>query len=106
MKKMFFLAMCITVFAGSAGAQTIEDARKSIDAEQFEKAKRELKSVIKAKPKEGRAFFFLGTIYLQQNQPDSAKVCFEEGKNTSDGAKLNLIGLGQWELYYNNIPAA
>lgn len=105
MRKLIFTLIAIA-FAGSAGAQTIDDARKSIDAEQFEKAKRELRLIIKTKPKEGRAFFFLGNIYLQQNQPDSAKVCFDAGKNSADGAKLNLIGLGQWELYYNNWAAA
>jgi hypothetical protein len=52
-----------------------------------------LKSIIKAKPSNGAAFFTLG-VYLTQSIEDSAKIYFQNGLNASEGAKLNHIGLG------------
>jgi Flp pilus assembly protein TadD len=38
-------------------AQDIDQAKKAIDAEQFENAKSTLKSIIKSDPSEGKAYF-------------------------------------------------
>jgi hypothetical protein len=57
-----------------------------------------LKSIIKAKPSNGAAFFTLGNVYLTQSIEDSAKIYFQNGLNASEGAKLNHIGLGQMDL--------
>jgi Flp pilus assembly protein TadD len=39
-------------------AQDIDQAKKAIDAEQFENAKSTLKSIIKSDPSEGKAYSF------------------------------------------------
>ena len=101
--KIFSLALVATTIAK---AQDLEPAKKAIDAEQFEKAKSLLKSVIKAKPSNGKAAFLLGTIYLKQNISDSASIYFQKGLLASEGARLNNIGLGQLELDANNKTAA
>jgi cytochrome c-type biogenesis protein CcmH/NrfG len=102
--KIFSLALVATSFAASA--QDLEPAKKAIDAEQYEKAKSMLKSVISAKPTNGKAAFLLGTIYLKQNVADSAKIYFQKGLVASDGAKFNNIGLAQIDLDANNKAAA
>ncbi|MDI9256615.1 tetratricopeptide repeat protein [Flavobacterium sedimenticola] len=101
--KIFSLALIATTVAN---AQDLEQAKKAIDAEQFEKAKSLLKSVIQAKPGNGRAAFLLGNIYLKQNIADSATIYFQKGLTGTEGAKLNNIGLGQMDLDANNKAAA
>ena len=101
--KIFSLALVATTIAK---AQDLEPAKKAIDAEQFEKAKSLLKSVIQAKPTNGKAAFLLGNIYLKQNISDSASIYFRKGLAASEGARLNNIGLGQLDLDANNKAAA
>lgn len=101
--KIFSLALVATTIVK---AQDLEPAKKAIDAEQFEKAKSLLKSVIQAKPSNGKAAFLLGTIYLKQNISDSASIYFQKGLLASEGARLNNIGLGQLDLDANNKSAA
>jgi cytochrome c-type biogenesis protein CcmH/NrfG len=101
--KIFSLALVTTTIAK---AQDLEPAKKAIDAEQFEKAKSLLKSVIQAKPTNGKATFLLGTIYLKQSIADSATIYFQKGLACSDGAKFNNIGLAQLDLDTNNKTAA
>lgn len=102
--KILSFALLATV--GVTHAQDLEQAKKAIDAEQYEKAKGMLKSIVQAKPSNGRATFLLGNVYLTQNIADSAKIYFQKGMTASEGAKLNYIGLGQIELDNKNTAAA
>ncbi|KAF2516393.1 tetratricopeptide repeat protein [Flavobacterium zhairuonense] len=102
--KIFSLALVAT--ASVAQAQDIKEAKKAIDAEQFQKAKSLLKSIIKAKPSDGEANFVLGNIYLNQSVIDSAKIYYLNGIEASDRKNLNYIGLGQIDLDNKNAAAA
>jgi len=106
MKKMKFLSFVLLIASVVANAQDISQANKAIDAEQYEKAKVLLKSIITVKPDNGRATFLLGNIYLTQNMPDSAKIYFNKGLLAKDEGKLNSIGLGQIDLEAKNSSAA
>ncbi|WNM20055.1 tetratricopeptide repeat protein [Flavobacterium capsici] len=106
MKKVKFLSFVLLVAGFMANAQDVDQASKAIDAEQYEKAKGLLKSIIKAKPDNGRATFLLGNVYLKQNMPDSAKVYFQKGLTAKDEGKLNSIGLAQLDLDAKNTSAA
>lgn len=86
--------------------QDLNQAKTAIDAEQFEKAKTILKSIIKVKPTEGRAFLLLGNLYLNQNYADSARTVFQNGLKAADGGYLNNIGLGQIALDKNDVAGA
>lgn len=106
MSKAKFFSLALLATAAVAQAQDVEQAKKAIDAEQYEKAKGMLKSIVQSKPANGRAAFFLGNVYLAQNVEDSAKIYFQKGIAASEGAKLNYIGLGQIDLDANNASAA
>ena len=93
--KIFSLAL---IASSITNAQDLEPAKKAIDAEQYEKAKSLLKSIIQLKPSNGKATFLLGTIYLKQNISDSATIYFNKGLACSEGARLNSIGLGHLYL--------
>lgn len=102
--KIFSIAMLASASFGYA--QDIEVAKKMIDAEQYEKAKSTLKSILQAKPSNGKAAFLLGNIYIKQNIEDSAKMFFDKGVVASEGGKFNTIGLGHLDLNNGNTAAA
>ena len=100
------LGVALFASAITVQAQDINQAKRAIDAEQFESAKSILKSIIKDKPSNGDAFFTLGNVYLTQKVQDSAKLYFQNGLSASDKGFLSNIGLGQMDLDANNTSAA
>ena len=100
------LGVALFATAISVQAQDINQAKRAIDAEQYESAKSLLKSIIKEKPSNGEAFFTLGNVYLTQKVQDSAKLYFQNGLTASDKGLLNNIGLGQMDLDAKNSAAA
>ncbi|PXY40105.1 hypothetical protein DMB65_13645 [Flavobacterium cheongpyeongense] len=106
MNKFKIFSLAVVASASVAKAQDIKEAKKAIDAEQFQKAKSLLKSIIKAKPSDGEANFVLGNIYLNESVVDSAKIYYLNGLEASDNKNLNYIGLGQLDLDQKNTAAA
>ena len=106
MNKFKIFGIVLLATFATAKAQEIEQVKKVIDAEQFEKAKGILKSLIQTKPNSGKAYFLLGNIYLTQKIADSAKIFFNKGLSVTEDAKYNYIGLGQINLDDNNLTAA
>ncbi|MEN9336174.1 MAG: hypothetical protein RLZZ500_1161 [Bacteroidota bacterium] len=106
MSKIKFFSVAFLTASALVQAQDLEQAKKAIDAEQYDKAKSILKSIIKTKPADGKAAFFLGNVYLKQNIGDSAKITFDKGLTASEGGKFNNIGLGQIDLESGNQAAA
>lgn len=102
--KIFSVAFLASV--SFSYAQDIAQIRKAIDAEQYEKAKSMLKTILKNSPIDGRANFLLGNVYLIQAEADSAKISYDKGLAGSDGAKLNYIGLGVIDLDNGNTTGA
>lgn len=106
MNKFKIFSLALVASASVAKAQDINEAKKAIDAEQFQKAKSLLKSIIKAKPSDGEANFVLGNVYLNQSVVDSAKIYYLNGLEASDKKNLNYIGLGQLDLDNKNAAGA
>ncbi len=91
-------------FAASAAvyAQSLDDARKAIDAEQFQKAKSMLKTLVSNAPKEADNYFYLGKVYLLTDEIDSARAVFSNGISVVPKGALNYVGLGQADLLQKN----
>ncbi|WP_264511072.1 tetratricopeptide repeat protein [Flavobacterium sp. N1719] len=106
MSKIKFFSVAFLTASAMMQAQDLEQAKKAIDAEQYDKAKSILKSIIKTKPADGKAAFLLGNVYLKQNVGDSAKITFDKGLTAAEGGKFNNIGLGQLDLDSGNATAA
>ena len=102
--KIFSIAFLTSVTIGFG--QDINQAKKAIDAEQYENAKSILKSIIQTSPINGRANFILGNVYLIQFVTDSAKIAYQRGLAGTDGARLNFIGLGTMDLDNGNTVSA
>jgi cytochrome c-type biogenesis protein CcmH/NrfG len=106
MNKLKFLCVAFLASVSSLQAQDIDQAKKAIDAEQFQTAKTTLKSIVKDDSSNGAAFFLLGNVYLAQNVADSAAIAYKSGLNAKKESHLNYIGLGQLDLDNNNVDAA
>ncbi|WP_298221549.1 tetratricopeptide repeat protein [Flavobacterium sp.] len=106
MNRFKIFSFLLIATATVSNAQDIEQAKKAIDAEQYEKAKSMLKTILQAKPGNGKATFYLGNIYLKQNIEDSAKIFFQKGLTATESPKWNYIGLGQIDLDNANATAA
>jgi len=104
MRKMTFLSL----FLVSIGlqAQNLQQAKQAIDAEQYQKAKTILKSIISANPDKGENYYYLADIYLTLKETDSAKIYLNQGLKAKDNAHFNYIGLGQIALDENNLQQA
>jgi Flp pilus assembly protein TadD len=97
MKMIKRVAMSITalVFIGSSVfAQSLADAKKAIDAEQYQKAKTMLKNLTVTQPTNDENFFYLGWVYIKQDYTDSAKTSFNKGIAVNPKSALNYVGLG------------
>jgi cytochrome c-type biogenesis protein CcmH/NrfG len=106
MNKFKILSVAFLATVSLVNAQDIDQAKKAIDAEQFESAKSTLKSIIKSDPSEGKAYFLLGNVYLVQKVADSAKMTYQKGLEAKDDEHFNHIGLGQLDLNNGDAAAA
>lgn len=106
MSTIKFFSVAFLAATAVTQAQDLDQAKKAIDAEQYDKAKSILKSIIKSKPADGKAAFLLGNVYLKQSVEDSAKIAFDKGLTAAEGGKFNNIGLGQLDLEAGNAAAA
>ncbi len=106
-KKVVKTSLVVALMAGtSAFAQSLTDAKKAIDAEQYEKANTTLKSLISSKPADAENYFYLGNIYLQREYADSASATFTKGVAADAKYPLNYVGLGAVALRANNSALA
>lgn len=106
MKKALKSTLAL-VFLGSAlYAQSLADAKKAIDAEQYQNAKTQLKSLKATQPTNPENLFFLGQVYLKTDYADSAKAVFNEAVELNPAFPLAYVGLGQVALDDNQIAEA
>jgi hypothetical protein len=106
MNKFKILSVAFLATVSGMNAQDTDQAKKAIDAEQFENAKSTLKSIIKSDPSEGKAYFLLGNVYLAQKVADSAKMTYQKGLAAKDDEHFNYIGLGQLDLNNGDLAGA
>ncbi|HVV55609.1 MAG TPA: hypothetical protein VHC47_09805, partial [Mucilaginibacter sp.] len=93
-KKVAAAGLGFVLLSSAAFAQSLDDAKKAIDAEQFQKAKSMLKNLTVTQPSKDENYFYLGWVYIKQEDPDSAKMFFQKGLNVNQQSALNLVGLG------------
>ncbi|GAB3938194.1 tetratricopeptide repeat protein [Mucilaginibacter myungsuensis] len=95
MIKRIAMTATATIFIGSSVfAQSLADAKKAIDAEQYQKAKTMLKGLTTTQPNSAENQFYLGWTYIKQEYADSAKAAFNKGIAADGKFALNFVGLG------------
>ena len=88
------IAIGMLFMASSAFAQSLADAKKAIDDEQYQKAKSMLKNLTVTQADKDENYFYLGWVYLKQDYADSAKLYFNKGLAVNPKSALNYAGLG------------
>ncbi|MDB4924327.1 tetratricopeptide repeat protein [Mucilaginibacter sp.] len=104
--KIAKVALGLVFVGSSVFAQSLADAKKAIDAEQYQKAKGMLKNLTVTQPTNDENFFYLGWVYLVQDYADSAKVSFTKGIAANPKSALNYVGLGVVALQNKNDAGA
>ncbi|MGY4383174.1 Tfp pilus assembly protein PilF [Pedobacter sp. UYP24] len=104
-KKAIALSLGLVVMGSAGFAQSLADAKKAIDAEQYQKATTMLKALVKSSAK-AENFFSLGDVYLRRDYLDSARAAFTQGVTADPKSPLNYVGLGQADLIANNPSSA
>lgn len=104
--KLVTTSLGLIFMGSSVFAQSLPDAKKAIDAEQYQKAKSMLKNLTVTQPTKDENFFYLGWVYIKQDYPDSAKAAFDKGLAVNPKSALNVAGLGAVDLLDNNTSAA
>lgn len=97
-KKSIGIGVAFLFVASSALAQSIKDAKVAINAEQYDKAKTMLKGLVEKQATKGENYFYLGQVYLKTDNPDSAKITFQNGLQKDTKYDLNKVGLGEVAL--------
>ncbi len=99
--KILFLIFAVSI---SAYSQDVNSGISLIKHEKYNAAKSYFRSMINSSP--GAAYFYLGRIYLKENNPDSANSCFTEGVMRDPESALNYAGLAYMNLLQNNTAEA
>ncbi|TFF33681.1 tetratricopeptide repeat protein [Mucilaginibacter psychrotolerans] len=92
--KISKLVLALAFVGSSVFAQSLEDAKKAIDAEQYQKAKGMLKNLTVTQSTKDENFFYLGWVYILQDYTDSARTVFNKGIAVNPKSALNYTGLG------------
>src|SRR5690606_10843450 len=105
-KKAINISLALSLVASGAFAQSIKDAKKAIESEQYDKAKSMLKDLVEKQSSKGENYFYLGQVYLKTDNPDSAKIVFQKGADADAKYDLNKVGLGGVALLNGNDAGA
>ncbi|MGZ3754267.1 MAG: tetratricopeptide repeat protein [Mucilaginibacter sp.] len=92
--KVACTALGLVLLGSSAFSQSLDDAKRAIDAEQYQKAKSMLTNLTVTQATKDENYFYLGWVYLVQDYPDSAKAIFMKGIAVNPKSALNYVGLG------------
>src|SRR5690606_30020399 len=106
MKSAMMWGVSLAFMATSVQAQSLDEAKKAIDAEQYAKAKGMLETLVQEKPKDGENYFYLGLVYIHNAHLDSALTIFNQGLEADPRGNLNAVGQGIVSLYKGDTNAA
>lgn len=109
MKMINKAAMTISglaMLSSSVFAQSLADAKKALDAEQYQKAESMLKNLTQTQGTKDENYFYLGWLYLKKDYPDSAKAAFTKGISVNAKSALNYAGLGAADRLDKNTASA
>jgi tetratricopeptide (TPR) repeat protein len=106
LKKAITLNVGLVLMGSAVFAQNLNDAKKAIDAEQYQKAKSMLKTLVGSQASNGENYYNLGLVYLKTGYIDSARATFNAGIAADKKNASNYAGLGEADLISNNPTSA
>ncbi|WP_231458748.1 MULTISPECIES: hypothetical protein [unclassified Pedobacter] len=106
LKKAITLNVGLVLMGSAVFAQSLNDAKKAIDAEQYQKATSMLKTLVNSQASNGDNYYNLGLVYLKTGYIDSARAVFTKGTTADPKNASNFAGLGEADLLSNNAASA
>ncbi|MEP7168075.1 MAG: tetratricopeptide repeat protein [Bacteroidota bacterium] len=103
--RIKFLVVTI-ILSVSAEAQTLNDALRLTDNEQYDVAEGAYKALLQKEPANGTYWFYYGENFWKWENPDSAKVCYAKGLQVEAANPINLVGIGKTLLEENKVAEA
>lgn len=105
MKKFLVLPALISI-ACCSKAQSLKEAQKLNDNEQYEAANAMYKQLVMKEPNNGTIWFYYGENMLDADITDSALLSFNKGLQVDLNNPLNNIGLAEIKLSQNSMTEA
>lgn len=91
--KKTIIYFCLSVLCSlTASAQSVNDARRLTENEQYEEASAMYKQLIASNSTNANLYYFFGDNLLSDENPDSAQIVFEKGKLIDPNNALLKIG--------------
>jgi len=105
-KKAMIWGISLAFLVTGVHAQSLDDAKKALEAEQYAQAKGMLETLVKNKPKDGENYFYLGLVHIYNDHLDSALTIFDQGLTADPKSNLNKVGQGIVDLHNENASGA
>jgi len=94
----FLMAGAVFISSIIAQAQTLQDAIKLTNNEEFEKADKAFQTLESAQPTVGNIYFYRGENFYNWGKLDSAQNTYQKGINVNALEALNYVGLGKTQM--------
>ncbi|HUH25526.1 MAG TPA: tetratricopeptide repeat protein, partial [Flavobacterium sp.] len=102
MNKKITLSFALLSMVFSASAQNDYTSGRDIDTAikygQYDVAKKELHKLLRAQPNQGKYYYSLGVMHLNENNRDSASYYFKQGLRAHKNINVNNLGIGKLSL--------
>ncbi len=100
MRNIKFISLVITlILSGNIlFAQTVDDGKRFVYYERYTSAKDVLGKLVNANPNNVEAAYWLGQVYLGEEDSVSAKTLYQKTLNANPNAPLMLVAMGQIAL--------
>src|SRR4051794_40277948 len=102
-KIKFLMLISTVIFSFTSSAQTLNDALRLTDNEQYDVAEGIYKTLLQKESNNGTYWFYYGENFWKWENPDSAKTCYEKGLQVEPTNSINLVGIGKTLLEQNKI---
>src|ERR1700741_1595035 len=105
MKSKLFL-LPLMLISSAVFSQTLSDAIKQSDNEQFETADASFKSLMQSQPNNGDIYFYAGENYFKNDNLEKALETYQKGVAANATNPLCYIGIGKVQWYQNKMTEA
>jgi tetratricopeptide (TPR) repeat protein len=105
-KIKFLVIISSILFSFTAKAQTINDALRLTDNEQYDVADGMYQTLLQKEANNGTYWFYYGENFWKWENPDSANIAYQKGLQVEPANPINLVGIGKVFLENNRMAEA
>ncbi len=108
MKKLVLTILIVSFLTNAVSAQKTEDGIQALYYQRYTQAQSILEKISNTNPKDGKAVYWLGQVYLQnptiaqKDRIEKAKNLYQSGLSRMFNEPYLLVGMGEIDLWENN----